>query len=123
VAVASLGTFSRKLDELCSGMRFEIISNDLKCILFEKYGFLKIKSPIHVYQYEIPLPRLSMNLTQECILSLSNVSDTPVDSATLYLHRIRSSSVVVEIITCEAMFDAPESRDKPSAKTNSWHSE
>jgi hypothetical protein len=64
------------------GMRFEIISNDLKCILFDKYGFLKIKSPIHVYQYEIPVPRLSMNLTQECILSLSNVSDTPVDSAT-----------------------------------------
>ena len=53
-----------------AGMRFEIISNDLKCILFEKYGFLKIKSPIHVYQYEIPLPRLFMNLTQECILSL-----------------------------------------------------
>jgi hypothetical protein len=31
-------------------MRFENISNDLKCILFEKYGFLFLKSPIHVYQ-------------------------------------------------------------------------
>jgi hypothetical protein len=66
-------------------MRFEIISNDLKCILFEKYGFLFLKSPIHVYQYEMPVP------------------------------------VVVEIITCEAgsyhIFDAPEFRDKPGAKT------
>ncbi len=55
-------------------MRFEIMWNDLKCILFEKYGFLFLKSPIHVYQYEMPVPRgsaiLSMNLTQECILSL-----------------------------------------------------
>jgi hypothetical protein len=33
-----------------TGMRFENISNDLKCILFEKYGFLFQKSPIHVYQ-------------------------------------------------------------------------
>ena len=40
----------------------------------EKYGFLLLKSPIHVYQYEMPIPRgsaiLSLNLTQECILSL-----------------------------------------------------
>jgi hypothetical protein len=35
------------------GMRFENILNDLKCILFEKYGFLFQKSPIHVYQYEM----------------------------------------------------------------------
>src|SRR5271170_281812 len=53
------------------GMRFEIILNDLKCIVFEKYGILKIKSPIHMYQYEMPVPRGSaMNLTQECSLSL-----------------------------------------------------
>ena len=56
------------------GMRFEIILNDLKCIVFEKYGILKIKSPIHMYQYETPVPCgsaiLSLNLTQECILSL-----------------------------------------------------
>jgi hypothetical protein len=39
-----------------SGMRFENISNDLKCILFEKYGFLFQKSPIHMYQYETPVP-------------------------------------------------------------------
>ena len=55
-------------------MRFENISNDLKCILSEKYGFLFLKSPIHVYQYEMPVRRgsaiLSLNLTQECILSL-----------------------------------------------------
>jgi hypothetical protein len=55
-------------------MRFEIIWNDLKCILFEKYGFLFQKSAIHVYQYEMPAPRgsaiLSMNLSQECILRL-----------------------------------------------------
>jgi hypothetical protein len=55
-------------------MRFENISNDLKCILFEKYGFIFQKSPIHVYQYEMPVPRgnaiLSLNLTQESILSL-----------------------------------------------------
>src|SRR4051795_12251446 len=55
-------------------MRFENISNDLKCILFERYGFLFLKSPIHVYQYEMPVPRgsaiLSLNLTQECILSM-----------------------------------------------------
>src|SRR5271154_2283472 len=52
-----------------AGMRFEIIWNDLKCILFEKYGFLKIKSPIHVYQYEMPVPHGSAIL-QECSLSL-----------------------------------------------------
>jgi hypothetical protein len=83
-------------------MRFGFISNDLKCILFEKYGFFRIKSPIHVYQYEIPAPRLSMNLAGMYSEPVSTVPDTPVDSATLYLRRIRSSSVVVEIITCEA---------------------
>ena len=46
-----------------AGMRFEIISNDLKCILFEKYGFLFQKSPIHVYQYEMPVPRGSAILS------------------------------------------------------------
>jgi hypothetical protein len=53
-------------------MGFEIISNDLKCILFEKYGFLFLKSPIHVYQYEMPVSHGSaiLSLTQECILSL-----------------------------------------------------
>jgi len=55
-------------------MRFEIIWNDLRRILCEKYGFLFLKSPIHVYRYEMPVPRgpaiLSMNLTQECVLSL-----------------------------------------------------
>jgi hypothetical protein len=55
-------------------MRFENISNDLKCILSERYGFLFLKSPIHVYQYGPAVPGgsaiLSLNLTQECILSL-----------------------------------------------------
>jgi hypothetical protein len=44
-------------------MRFENISNDLKCILFEKYGFLFLKSPIHVYQYEMPVRRGSAILS------------------------------------------------------------
>jgi hypothetical protein len=48
---------------LWSGMRFEIIWNDLKCILCEKYGFLFLKSPIHVYQYEMPVPRGSAILS------------------------------------------------------------
>jgi hypothetical protein len=77
-------------------MRFEIISNDLKCILFKKYGFLKIKSPIRMYQYEMPVPRgsafLSMNRTRMYSEPVPTVPDTPVNSATLYLHRIRSSS-------------------------------
>ena len=38
----------RRLEHPGAGMRFEIISNDLKCILFEKYGFFQIKSPIRM---------------------------------------------------------------------------
>ena len=42
------GVDSRRSVRLWAGMRFENISNDLKCILSEKYGFLFLKSPIHV---------------------------------------------------------------------------
>jgi hypothetical protein len=44
-------------DQGLPGRRFEIIWNDLECILFEKYGFLLLKRPIHVYQYEMPVLR------------------------------------------------------------------
>jgi hypothetical protein len=44
-------------------MRFENISHELKCILFEKYGFLFLKSPIHVYQYEMPVLHASAILS------------------------------------------------------------
>src|SRR5271168_4740664 len=82
---------------LLPGMHFENISNDLKCILFEKYVFLFLKSPIHVYQYEMPVPRGSAILSIESHTGMYSepvptVPDTPVDSATLYLHSIRSSS-------------------------------
>ena len=55
-----------------------------------------------MYQYEILVPRLSMNLAGMYSEPVSTVPDTPVDSATPYLRRIKSSSVVVDIITCEA---------------------
>jgi hypothetical protein len=78
-------------------MRFENISNDLKCILFEKYGFLFLKSPIHIYQYETPRTLWKCNPIPESHIGMYSepmpiVSDTPVDSAILYLYRIRSLS-------------------------------
>jgi hypothetical protein len=80
---------------LCAGMCFEIIWNDLKCILFKKYSFLFLQSLIHVHQYEMPvLPgsaTLSMNLAMDSEL-VPTVLDTPVDSAILCLHRIKFSS-------------------------------
>src|SRR5271156_1708431 len=85
-------------------MRFENISNDLKCILFEKYGFLFQKSPIHMYLYETPVPCESAIPSLESHTGMYSepvpiVPDTPVDSATLYLHRIRSSSSSSSVIS------------------------
>src|SRR5436305_1897824 len=84
-------------------MRFENISNDLKCILLEKYGFLFLKSPIHVYQYELPVPRGSNPIPESHTGMYSElvpiVPDTPVDSTTLYLHRIRSSSSSSSVVS------------------------
>jgi hypothetical protein len=83
-------------------MRLEIIWNDSKCILFEKYSFYSQKAPIHVYHYEMPVPRksvlLAMNLTGMYSEPVPTVPDTPVGSATLYLHRIRSSSSLSSVV-------------------------
>src|SRR5271155_4812987 len=79
----------RKVVQWLPGMRFEIIWNDVNCILFEKYGFFRIKSPIHVYQYEMPVPRGIYE----------SVPDTPADSAAQYLHRIRSSSLSSSVVS------------------------
>jgi hypothetical protein len=57
-------------------MRFGFISNDLKCILFEEYEVFRIKSPIHVYQDEILVPRLSMNLAGMYSEPVSTVPDS-----------------------------------------------
>jgi hypothetical protein len=44
--VTELASLAFKLsDPVWAGMRFENISNDLKCILFEKYGFFIPKKP------------------------------------------------------------------------------
>src|SRR5271155_6033443 len=85
---------------LSAGMRFEIIWNDVNCILFEKHGFFRIKSLIHVYQYEMPVPRGIYE----------SVPDTPVDSAAQYLHRIRSSSLSSSVVSSSSSSSFATSR-------------